>query len=263
MEVILPKHAKPLSMAEVYFIAEPFTRAVWPHRYGSASRGAEALAGGIPTSHGCLILWYLNLDWERFISSAEGKMDAYILEELKELIRKGSYVAAQSILHRMTRSKLREVLMSTPGLIKGIEFELPIAIPLPLEAPLEDADLEVYCLAEALTEARRLVISVAKRYPLFIDAELKKWRVPMTSPIEIYEVYEDSSLELEELVQQAVNELLSIVHGGMSRTAYVLILRGEVPGDITLSEFEALLSHELHGLTRLLEPASIFTTLFS
>ena len=250
-------------MTEIYLIAEPFIRARWPHQYGLAQPRGESLAGGIPTFHGCLILWYLDLDWEEFFAASHGRLDSYVLEELKELVAKGSYMAAGSIIHRIDRSKLREVLLSSTSLVRGIEFELPVVIPIPLKVDVEDAELELACLGESLLEARRLASKVVEGSTMFLDAEFRKWLVPMASPLDVYEVYEEAPLDLEEGIRQVVNELLAVVSEEMARPAYVLILRGEVPGDVSLSDFEAMLSWEVSNLTRLLEPACIFTTLSS
>jgi len=261
--ILLPKPMKPLTMTEVYLLTEPFIRAQWPHQYGLTTSG-ELVAGSIPAYNGCLILWFINLEWEAFFDEAQGKLDAYILEELKELIAKRNYMAARALIHRLDRAKLREILLTRSGLVRSIEFELPLTIPIPTKVEEGDASLELACLREVLINLRELVLKVtSSASSIFMDAEVRKWSVPMVHPLDIYEIYEESAGSLEELLRHAVNELLAIITEEMSKPAYVVILRGEVPGDVSLSDFEAQLSHEVSSLTRLLEPASIFTTLVS
>ncbi|RLF10673.1 MAG: hypothetical protein DRJ69_02810 [Thermoprotei archaeon] len=148
--------------------------------------------------------------------------------------------------------------------MRSIEFELPLTILIPTKVEGSDPSLELACLREAFINLRGLMLKVtSSTSSLFVDAEVRKWPVPMANPLDIYEVYEEPAGSLEELLRQAVNELLAIITEEMSKPAYVVILRGEVPGDVSLSDFEAQPSHDVSGLTRFLEPASIFTTLVS
>jgi len=100
LEVLLPKSMKPLTMTEVYLLTELFIRARWPHQYGLTA-SSELTAGSTTAYNGCLTLWFINLEWEAFFDEAQGRLDAHILEELKELVAKRNHMAARALIHRL------------------------------------------------------------------------------------------------------------------------------------------------------------------
>lgn len=266
-EILLPKEMKPNTMVEVYLLVEPFIRARWPFHYGLTKKrptsALEYMAGGIPTSHGCLVLWYLGLDWPPFFREASDKLDGYVLDELKELIAKGNYMKARRLLHRLDRSKLKSILLARKGLVKHLEYELILSIPIPTEVEGVDVELEISSMARSLGSLLDFRRRVVEGKSPFLDVELLKWRVPMADPLEIYGIYEEFSGDVEEVLKLAVSELLAIIHESMSRPAYIAVVRGDVNAERTLSDFEAELSRELSPIVRYVNPSSIFATLVS